>query len=450
MRTLGARLAALIPGFPDCRLCVALSGGVDSVVLLTAVATLPRSTRPRHLRALHVDHHLRPESALWRAHALRTARQLRVSCTVLDAEVNRARGTSLEAEARRARYALLAGALRDGETLVTAQHLDDQAETLLLQLLRGAGVAGLAAMPERAPLGRGWLVRPLLRVTRAGIERWARERQLAWVEDDSNVDERFDRNFLRRRVLPLLRERWPAAPEAIARAAGHLAEAQQLLDRLAVRDLEHASDGEALSAMALRALDPARRRNALRAWLRSRALPLPDTARLTEMAGTLLAARPGAVPRVEWDGASVERQGERVIAAARECQALPSPGPAPGLTWHWRRRRTLALPGGGRLCLRADAHGDLDLGRLPHPLELRFRRGGEKLLLRRDGGGRRAVKALLREARLTPAERAHVPLLFAADRLLAVGDLHLDAGVRADAGSVRRARLVWERCAPVR
>lgn len=446
MKRLGRRLAALVPGYPACDLCVAFSAGLDSMVLLTALTRLPRRMRPRSLRALHVDHHLNPASGLWRAEALRIARDLQVRCEVLDAEVSRAPGTSLEAEARRARYALLARALQRGEVLATAHHLDDQAETLLLQLLRGAGVTGLAAMPERAPFGRGWLVRPLLEVPRAEIECWARAAGLTWVEDDTNADARFDRNFLRHRVLPLLCERWPSAPQTLARSARHLAEAQRLLDRQGALDVARASDGTALSAAALRALPPDRRRNALRFWLRSLGLRVPDAARLQEIAGAVLTARADALPRVEWTGAVVERHADRLTARASDAasRATGAPAEGAGLTWRWQRRRSIALPGGGRLVMRADRHGDLDLERLPQCLELRFRRGGEKLTPRR-GGARRSLKALLREARLAPGERARVPLLCAGEALLAVGDLHLDASVQAHSRSTRRARLVWER-----
>lgn len=447
MNRLGKRLVALVPGYPACDLCVAFSGGLDSVVLLTALQRLPRSMRPRRLRALHVDHHLNPHSGLWRAQALRIAGGLGIRCQVLDARVSRVRGTSLEAEARRARYALLARALGPGEVLLTAHHLDDQAETILLQLLRGAGVAGLAAMPERVPFGRGWLVRPLLEVPRAQIERWARAQDLSWVDDDSNADARFDRNFLRHRVLPLLRERWPSAAQTLARSARHLAEAQRLLDRQGALDAARASDGAALAVATLRALPPDRRRNALRFWLRSLGLRSPDATRLQEIAGAMLAAREDALPRIEWAGASIERHAGRLTARADVSARSPEvarPRAGGPLTWQWQRRRRLELPGGGTLRILSDRHGDLDLGRLPAALELRFRCGGEKLMPRR-GGARRTLKALLREARLVPAQRTHIPLLCAGETLLAVGDLHLDASVQADSRSVRRGRLVWER-----
>lgn len=447
---LARRLAELAPDGRRARFCVALSGGVDSVALLAAL----RAGRVRlsNLRALHVDHHLHPSSARWRMHAAQTARSLGVPCKVLDAAVRRGAGLSIEAEARRERYRLFAQELGAGEVLLTAHHLDDQAETLLLQLLRGAGVAGLAAMPERTALGRGWHVRPLLAVSRAQVLAWARERGLEWVDDESNADERFDRNYLRRRIVPLLEARWPGFSGTLARSAGHMAEAQRLLERLARRDLARARDGAALSAPALRALDMDSRRNALRAWLRERELPRPDATRLETLVGPLLAARADATPTVEWPGAIVRRHRDRLIASVKEeapgdglrASSRSSSREAP-LVWPWRRRRRIALPGGlGQLELLDDRHGEIDLARLPHPLELHRRRGGERLRMHANGP-RRALKDLLREASLAPWERPHVPLVYGDDRLLAAVNVALDQSIRASPESRRRARLVWRR-----
>src|SRR5215469_12271905 len=234
-----ARLGRILRGFPDVSLCVALSGGVDSSALLAALAT-PRRARPR-LRAVHVDHGLHPNSALWSAHCRALAQSLDVPLHVLTTRVARARGESLEAAARKARYALLEPQLAAGEVLLTAHHEDDQLETVLLQLFRGGGLAGIAAMPELAPFGAGFLARPLLGCTRAQLEEWVRSNALQWVEDDTNSDESLDRNYLRRRILPLVRTRWPGIAGSVARSARHAAEAQRLLEVVARRDVERAA-----------------------------------------------------------------------------------------------------------------------------------------------------------------------------------------------------------------
>jgi tRNA(Ile)-lysidine synthase len=434
------RLTELLPEFPDVPLCVAFSGGCDSTALLAALAQLPHA--PRALRALHIDHRLQPNSRRWSQHCRRIARRLQVPLGVRSADIVRARGESLEAAARAARYRLLGAALTEGEALLTAHHQDDQLETVLLQLLRGAGVAGLAAMPALAPLGSGVLVRPLLTVPRAALGDWVRTQRLPWVEDESNAQLRPDRNYLRMRVLPGVRERWPAAAATVSRSARHLAEAQQLLDALGEADAGRALCGAMLSARVLRRLPPRRRRNALRFWISAAGLLAPPATRLEEIAGTLLAAREDAQPRVAWEGAEVQRHGDLLVLCAAAASE-PRPRPLPELAWPWRRRRTQVLPPPfGALVLEPDARGPLDLDALGPTLVLRGRRGGEQLRPVR-GGPRRALKQLLQEARVPVPRRAQLPLLFDRGRLIGVADLWLDESVQAHAGSRRRARLLW-------
>jgi tRNA(Ile)-lysidine synthase len=374
--------------------------------------------------------------------------------------VERAPGESLEAAAREARYGLLANELRPREILLMAHHSDDQLETVLLQLLRGSGLPGLAGMPTLAPFARGWLARPLLSRSRAELEAWARSHDLHWIEDDSNTDETLDRNYLRRRILPLVRERWPGSAAAVTRSARHAAEAQSLLDTLARADVERASYGESLSVKTLRALPPSRRRNALRFWITRAGYLAPETRRLDEMAGPLLTARADANPFVAWGGGARARAGARVQRNGDLLQLLGGPV-VPGaavpdslseptsaeLAWFWRASPRFELPNNlGALELVADAHGPLDLDQLPEPLMIRWRAGGERLSPRR-GGPRRVLKNLLQEARVPASERARLPLLFSVTpqevKLLAVADLLLDETVQATSAAGHRARLRW-------
>ncbi len=438
---LALELGRLLPGYPELEVCVAFSGGVDSTALLAALARLPRP--PLGLRALHVDHGLHPDSPRWAAHCRRVARSLGVPLKVCRTQVRRARGESLEASARTARYALLGGALGAGEALLSAHHQDDQLETVLLQLLRGAGLAGLAAMPARAPLGRGSLVRPLLAWSREELTGWVRSQGLAWIEDPSNSEPRLDRSYLRTRVLPLLRARWPAAAATAARTARHAAEAQRLLEALGAADAARAASGAKLSAKLLRALPLERRRNALRFWISARGHRPPPASRLEEIAGPLLEARTDAKPAVAWGGACIERHADLLsLEAASAGRAGPGAASAPR-AWRWRREGVCALPArGGELVLRRDARGNLDLDALPATLTVRRRGGGERLRPVR-GGPRRTLKGLLQQARVPPAERARLPLLFAGERLIAVADRWLDESVQASAACRHRARLKW-------
>jgi tRNA(Ile)-lysidine synthase len=435
---LARRLRQLLPQYPHLALCVAFSGGADSTALLAALSRL--RARGLKLRAVHIDHQLQPASEAWSVQCRRLARRLGVALEVRRVHVARRRGESLEAAARSARYAALAAALRPGEVLLSAHHEDDQLETVLLQLLRGAGAAGLAAMPASTAFARTVLVRPLLQVPGHELRAWISAQRLPWIEDDSNQDEHLDRNYLRLRVLPVIRGRWPAAAATVTRSAQHLAEAQRLLEALGARDLDRAQVGAALSAKVLRALPPERRRNALRCWIVRAGLLAPSARTLEELAGALLAARADAHPAVAWSGGQVSREADLLRLHAK-AQAPRAPRPATPVRWNWQRSATLELPaGGGRLTLRADAHGPVDLEALPAVLRVRSREGGERLRPV-PGGVRRALKGLLQEARVPLQERASLPLVFAGKDLLAVADRWLDASVQAGAGARRRGYL---------
>jgi tRNA(Ile)-lysidine synthase len=452
--SLRQRLGALVPGFPDAALCVALSGGIDSIALLAALAAEPAAptARPRkgrrsrgsapRIRAVHVHHGLHPNADQWTAHCEHVAARLGVPLTVLRVKVTRPQGSSLEATAREARYEALAGVLQRGEALLTAHHEDDQLETVLLQLLRGAGVAGLAAMPEIAAFAEGWLVRPMLGCSRPEIESWVRAQGLTWVEDETNADERLDRNYLRRRVLPAIRARWPSAASAVSRSARHAAEARRLLDALALADTELAANGRELFVSRLRALDSDRRRNAVRFWIARSGFALPDTRRLEEIVGPLLEARSDANPQVSWNGVTVQRHADLLSLSRGSARDIAAHDEH---EWNWQTRSTIALgEASGTLAIVPDRHGPLDLDALPETLVLRPRRGGERL---RPSRGRptRTLKALLQEARVPLAERERLPLVFAGDRLIAAGDRWIEASVQAEANTARRGRLVWSR-----
>jgi len=433
--------AALLQAHPAAQsapLCVAFSGGADSTALLGLLACV-RATRGR-LRALHVDHGLQAQSAAWARACRATARALKVPFSARRLALTRGRGQSLEALARTGRYAALARELRPGEVLVTAHHLEDQLETVLLQLLRGAGLPGLAAMPAAMTLGRGVLVRPLLAVRHAQLRAWAQERGLSFIEDPSNRDETPDRNYLRHRVLPAILSRWPGAAGTVARAARHIAQAQQLLDELAAADAARAADGAALAVTALRALPRARRGNALRWWIGQAGYTVPDSRRLEEIAVTLLAARPGANPRVSWGAAQVQRHAGRLTLAA-----VGSVVPPYELAWAPQRSARLTLPpGAGQLELVDSAQGVIDVAALPGRLVVRTRRGGERLRPR-AGGPSRALKSLLQKEAVALHEREVLPLLYAGEALVAVADLWVDARWQAGPDCARRVRLIWHR-----
>lgn len=392
---------------------LAFSGGLDSTVLLHLLARLRQRQALPPISAIHVHHGLQDAADAWVAHC-------RARCAALDVpfevrHVQVAGGASLERAAREARYAAFAELLGRGEVLLAAQHRDDQAETLLLRLLRGAGVRGLAAMPFSRPLAAGWLVRPLLQVGRAELEAWASAQGLSWVEDPSNRDTALARNFLRHQILPRLAHHWPAASAVLARDAEQLAEADGLLGELAELDLRAAGtparpDWLALPSLELaplQALSEARQRNALRHWLRAFTL-LPER---EHWAGwvDLRDAGLDATPVWRLAGGELQRAVGRLWWLSGGWLASP---PASPVDWP-ASGQPLSLPGNGQVWLD---------GAVPaQPLQIRYRRGGEVLEL--PGRGHRDLKRLLQECGVPAFVRARLPLLYAGDRLIAVANL---------------------------
>lgn len=388
---------------------IAFSGGLDSTVLLHLLANTEHLPS---LSAIHVHHGLQAAADAWPAHCQSVCDSLGVPLRVMRVQVQP--GASLERAAREARYQAFAEAAGAGEVVLTGQHRDDQAETLLFRLLRGAGVRGLAAMPVHRPLAGGHLVRPLLDVSRAELEAYARAHQLKWIEDPSNADPRFSRNYLRHRVLPVLTERWPQAVSSLVRTADHLSEAQELLDELARMDLLAADQPSpfpwlplpSLALSPLRKLSDARQRNALRHWL-TLLTRLPDS---DHWAGwhSLRDAKGDAQPLWRLTDGQLHRSGERIWwlpTAWSEFSDAPLSWPDP--------QNPLALPGNGQLTLTGNAPEG--------PLEVRYRQGGE--ILEVPGRGRRDLKRLLNESGLPGFVRGRLPLLYRGEQLLGVPSL---------------------------
>ncbi|MEQ1581362.1 MAG: tRNA lysidine(34) synthetase TilS [Steroidobacteraceae bacterium] len=425
-------------------LCVAFSGGLDSTVLLAALAELRSRGWPHAVRALHIDHQLQPDSGRWSARCAETAAQLDVPFASERVVVSSASGQGVEAAARAVRYAALYGSLAVGETLLTAHHADDQLETVLLALMRGAGVRGLSGMPRSAPAGAGWHQRPLLDYPRADLERWARERSLSWIEDPTNREPRFRRSYLRHEVLPALRATWPGAAAVASRSAAHLGEAAALLDDLARLDLEGSALERCLQLGKLAAMTPARRRNLLRYWLRSLDLPVPSTAKLGVLEHDMLVARPDRQLCVDWEGAEV-RLHRGLLYAGPPLAPLPV---ADESSWNWREPLVLPLGWGELRAVPATGAG-IAVSRLPERLQWRFRgeveggAGGDSHDVARHG-----LKKLLQEARVLPWWRGRLPLLSADSELLAVGDLWI-AREFAATGSTPGVRVEWRHRPPI-
>jgi tRNA(Ile)-lysidine synthase len=411
-------MALTLPEAPgEGPLAIAFSGGLDSTVLLHLAAADPR-LRARGLRALHVNHGLHGDAAQWAGHCAAQCAALGVPFEGLHVEVA-PRGNGLEAAARAARYAALQASQRAGELIALAHHRDDQAETVLLRLLRGAG-DGLAAMRPLRAFGSGWLWRPLLALPREALRDHARQQGLRWIDDPSNDSDRHDRNYLRHRVMPLLVERWPAASAALARSAGLLATQSDLLAAEDARRLAQVqgTDPHSLSVPALLTESPAWRDRLIRAWLVALDLPALPADALATIAGELLPARADARAEFAWSGAVVRRWRDLLHAGWAQ------PPLAPDWVSEWDGRAALALPTGDRLQLEPAAAFEA-------PVHVRARQGGERLRLPgRDH--HTELKTLLQSLGVPPWQRARLPLVFAADgELLAAGDVAVSARLAA-------------------
>ncbi len=417
------------------RLAVALSGGRDSVVLLDALAQLaaPRSLA---LFAIHVHHGLSPNADAWAQFCANLCRARNITLAVRTVDVCRARGLSLEAEARRARYAALADAAlaQAFSHIALAHHQDDQAETLLLQLLRGAGPHGLAAMPpaRRDPRGLLWL-RPLVRVARSEIDGYAAARELTFVDDESNFDRQYLRNALRITALPALKAIAPQIVPTLARAAAHQAEAALLLDELAAHDAICSFDGATLDCTYLSALAPHRARNLLRWFLRQHGLPAPSTVRLAAMLAQLTHARPDTRVRLAHAGTEIGVYQGRIVVHAPPPTAYSVP---------WAGQALLALPHGTLAFERTLGQGVAAERLGAAQVTVRARRGGERLQLA-PGRPRRALKAILHEAGVPEWQRRGLPLLFCGDELAAVPNLGVDVAYQVS-GTAPGFVLRWE------
>lgn len=425
-----------LPESFDGKLCVAFSGGLDSAVLLLAVADLRSRHGDWRVRTVHIDHQLQPGSSEWSTHCGRIADKLEIPFLTEKVSVDANAEDGLEAAARAARYEAMRRTLARNEVLLTAHHADDQAETLLLALMRGSGVQGLASMPARKEFAQGWHVRPLLPFTRAELAAWANTRRIDAIDDPSNANRHHDRNFLRHEVLPILRSRWSSVATGISRSAGHLGEALVLLEGVAVDDLRACEVGRCLKIDALRELSAPRRRNLLRCWLRANGFLLPSTRRLAAFERDLFNSASDRMPCVKWS--DVELRWHRGLLYAERASPFADDEER---IWDWRN--TIELPSGlGSLSMRPSAGSGLALERLSTELSIRFRAGREKIRLP-GREHRHALRNLLQESDVLPWWRDRVPLIYAGPQLIAVGDFCFSDEIAARPGE-RAGTIVWE------
>lgn len=414
--TLGAILARHPP---SSHYWIAYSGGLDSRVLLHLCAELQRQRPDLSFTAVHVHHGLQAAADHWADICRATCEAHGIAFRLARVDARPRPGQSPEEAARTARYNALREVLAPGDTLLTAQHRDDQAETLLLQLLRGAGLAGLAAMPERAEFAPGFLLRPLLEFSRRELQDYAAAQELAWVEDPSNLDPAYDRNFIRNQVMPLLAQRWPSVSATLSRSAKHCADAESSLNALA-RDLYRTVVNPARHTLwvdKLLACSDTDRRLVVREWLKSEGFRMPS-ARVLEQVMTACLAAQDRQPVVRWSEGEIRRFHQELYLL-KPAQPFDA---ARRLAWDGQTPLILPDDNGELAAIVATGTGIAPDLWHHATISVRYRQGGETL---RPAGraGSHELKKLFQEAGLPPWIRERTPLVYLDDRLAAVGEL---------------------------
>jgi len=411
-----------------CSVCIALSGGLDSVVLLEVINELAGSLGLA-VSALHVNHGLHEQAAQWAQYCRQCCDRLGVALTVDQVTVSRHSGLGIEAAARAQRYAAFARVRAD--YLALAHHLDDQVETFVMQLLRGAGTKGLSAMPVERPLGDHGpaLLRPFLSLTRAQLAQYAAVHKVEWVEDASNAEQAFDRNFLRHAVLPVIEQRFPAYRTTVSRASRNLAEASELTEILGVQDLDELRiNGGGLDLGKLRTWPLSRALNAVRCLLLQSGCATPGRDLLVEALRQAFEARQDARVRVDFGGFSLRRY-RRGLFVVRNLLVPP------GWQGNWRGESELALPPGlGALRFRRTTGCGLSARLLQDQhVRIAFRAGGERIALACNRP-HRDLKKLFQEAGMAPWQRERTPLLFSGTELALVPGLGIAGEFQAKPG----------------
>lgn len=416
-------LSQAIPLNTTPTLLLAFSGGVDSCVLLHALAQA-KKTLNFNLKAMHVHHGLSPNADQWADFCANTCLAYKVPLEVIKVNVEKGAGWGLEAAAREARYQALLAA--NADYILLAHHQDDQAETLLLQLLRGAGLKGLSAMAAQD--SDRSLLRPLLDIPRLEIEAYAKSAKLAWIEDESNLDTQYDRNYCRHEVMPVLKARFPAASATLARSAAHIAEAADLLDELAEIDAQTCLLKGLMNVELLAALTLPRAKNLFRWWLSSLGFLAPSKDRLDDMLTQLMIAGADASIKVMLDKANdiyLRRyQGFAYIE-------INHPEQASEIAMIWQGEDSLTMPDGTQLVFERKQGEGLAIDRLGgHKLRVASRQGGERFKpdLARPT---RTLKHLLQEANMPPWLRERLPLIYLDDTLAVVPHIGVNCMMQA-------------------
>lgn len=385
---------------------IAYSGGLDSTVLLHALAKEP--SLAKKLKAVHVNHGLSPYAKSWEHHCKQSCQHYNISFLAISVVLKQR--SNVEEWARKARYNAFIQLIEDNDCLVTAHHQDDQAETVLLHLFRGTGINGLAGMPPNRMLGKGYLFRPLLGYSRQFLHHYAKTHQLEWIDDESNINVQFSRNYLRHQIIPFLKKKWPSVTNTLARTSYLCQEAQSNLNDLALLDCPHLKTTKnQLSLVGLDDLNASRLNNVLRFWLQLNGVQPPNVSTFRRLMNEVIKAKQDACPEVCWDNMCIKRYQTTLFLLKHSCQET-------NLNTSWQDfPKPLQLPGVGLLIAKHATEGIVVLPQ--QKIEVRFRQGGEHLYWH---GQTKSLKKLLQHWQIPMWRRQSLPLIYIDNQLAGV------------------------------
>lgn len=407
---------------------IALSGGVDSLVLLHLISSLKLQLKS-YVTAIHVNHGLNKKADEWQQQCAELANSMNIPFKAIQVDARNNGDQSPEAWARALRYQAIQDIIAQNDIVLTAHHSNDQLETLLLQLFRGAGPDGLSSMPQLKEFGESYLARPLLEYNRQQIISYAKDKKLQWINDDSNDDLRFDRNYLRHEILPLLKQRWPALAKTLNRVVSHQSETSQLLSDLAVDDLSQVihESTDALNTNKLLLLSEARQKNVIRFWISEKGFLMPSNKKMKNIVSDLLMSPQDKNPVVKWQGCELRRY-RNALFAMEEMDSHDSEQVV-----LWNLEKDLESKVGVLQARKGTGNGIKASSIENNEVEIRFRRGGEKIKIH-GKNNTRELKKLFQEEGILPWYRNRLPLIYIQNKLAMVPGFYIADGFFAESG----------------
>ena len=402
---------------------IALSGGVDSMVLLDLLSKAKRSSDV--IKAIHINHNLHESSKEWVDFAKDACKKYKLPL-IIESINPKQEGFGLEAEAREQRYKKFKEIILDNECLLTAHHLDDQIETMLFRIFRGTGLDGLRSIRKKAKFGKGLLCRPLINIPREAIEQYAKLNDIKWIEDPSNKNIDFDRNYLRNNIVPSIKKRWPNAQKTITRHSSLAENNQKLLHELAKEDIGEIEKFNVLDIGILSNKSSLRINNIFRFMILKNKMGIPSLKVLENGIETLINAKSDS-PIITWDGFSIRRYKDTLYffnPDLKQDEIRP-------LKMKWFIDETINLGGNrGSIQARFIKGQGIALNKCPKSLEIKYRKGGEQI---KPSGHKitKSLKNLFQENNVLPWVRDQIPLFYLDEELISVGDLWFNQDYKA-------------------